>query len=415
MTFRAIQIFGTLVLLLSVIGVAPGCDESGGGRASDVPVTAEEMEVAVRNALDTPDTLDRTARLSDLMQGLDARTLVGAQRAFEERMRAVESQDAALFANAAARIDPLAAIEYFRTWDRGGLRRAALSEAVFYWTRHGGASEARKLAASEAEGIDGPRRRNVVINATAKGLAVTGAYDELNALLADYPDEAARDALVFAVLRELYRRDWEAPRAWYDSISWSEEDLALKRAMTRIFMSLQTRADGRIGAALYEEHESNDPEGAPVLLESVARVWAEQEPAASIGWVLERPEGSERIAALRSVAYEWLEREPEAAAPWITDHLEDPVIEDAMLFPLTQWMMTSDLQRALELAEGLDRPNQRSRALKQILVLWGREDYEAADRYMTEVGVPEDVERAVRGVLRIRRRQSEAAGSGEPE
>ena len=86
-----------------------------------------------------------------------------------------------------------------------------------------------------------------------------------------------------------------------------------------------------------------------------------------------------------------------------------------MLFPLTQWMMTSDLQRALELAEGLDRPNQRSRALKQILVLWGREDYEAADRYMTEVGVPEDVERAVRGVLRIRRRQSEAAGSGEPE
>ena len=407
-------------VVCALLALVLGCGDSEGVQdirtATESELTAAELEVRTADNLSTLDVLDRSAELSALMRRLDSSNLAGAQVAFEEAMPGVDEQDVALFANAYARIDPVEAIRYFRTWSSASHQERAIDAAVLRWLLSGGVREAFGLAESYVEGTNEESandRGRLVVRAVAKGLAVVGAYDELNSLLLSHADGDERGKLALQVVRHLGRRG-ENLYAWLDSLSWSAEQGELKASMMRVVLSVLSRTNAPLSAPLYEEYEANRPEQAFELLESMAVVWARQDPDGAVAWVLERPEGAPRAAALRSMAYDWLQRDPEVASQWIEGRLEDPVISDAMLFPLTQWAISVDLQKALALSQGLERPNQKSRALKQILILWGRDDFDAVDRYLSENELPEEVERAVRGQLEIRleRRTRESGEQG---
>ena len=88
-----------------------------------------------------------------------------------------------------------------------------------------------------------------------------------------------------------------------------------------------------------------------------------------------------------------------------------------MRFPLTQYMISVDIHAALPLAEKIEAPGEKIAALKQILAIWSRKDYPAVERYMAEVGVPNEVEQAVRTLhtIRLQQKQAKQAGGEGPK
>lgn len=370
------------------------------------------MKQAVSEALANPDTLDRIDAVADLMRRLDASNVEGAMAAYDDAVEGLDRDEVRLFANAWARLDPRAALERFTTWRAPRVGQSAISEVVYYWTRHGGAEEARQFAL-DSLGIERPAgqtMRNLVVDATAAGLAAAGQHDALTKLLEGFPSDDGRNWVITQAMLEFYRAGTPALRAWVDSIPW-EAPNALKHDALRSALISLANFDGQQAAEWYETVEARLPPGS--FLEPISEAWGSREPLANIEWLLDRPASEARRLALRAGAYQYLKRDGTAASAWITAHLDDPSVKASMLFPLTQYTISVDLQQALPLAEQIEVPGEKLSSLKQILVMWSRKDPQAVERYMAEKGVPAEVEQVVRAMSAVRRQQSQAKQSAD--
>lgn len=384
-------------------------------KLGDGPLDRAAMKQAVAEALLIPDTLDRVDRITDLMWRLDEGNVDGAMEAYDAAVEGLDRDEVRLFANAWARIDPRAALERFTKWRAPRVGQSAISEVVSSWTRRGGGEEAR-IFALESLGMDKPEGqtvRNLVVDATAAGLAAAGQHAELTRLLANFPSDDGRNWVITQALLEFYRAGTPALRAWVDSIPWETQNDLKHDALRSALISL-AGFDGPAMAQWYETVEAKLPPGS--FLEPISEAWGARDGLANLEWLIARPESSGRNAALRAGAYHYLRQDGPAASEWISARLGDPSVFSSMLYPLTQYMISVDLEKALALAEQLATPGEKISSLKQILVLWSRSDHPAVERYMVEKGVPPEVERAVRGMHAIRKKQKRedsSAGEGQ--
>jgi len=398
--------FVTAALALFLVACSPSKD-SAASRPGDGPLDGEAMKRAVAAALANPDTLDRIDAIADLMRKLDASNVEGAMEAYDGAVEGLDRDEVRLFANAWARVDPRAALERFTKWRAPRVGQSAISEVVFYWTRHGGAEEARRFAL-ESLGIERPEGqtvRNLVVDATAAGLAAAGQHDSLTKLLEGFPSDDGRNWVITQAMLEFYRIGPSALRAWVDSIPWEAQN-ALKHDALRSALISLANFDGRGAAAWYEDEEGKLPPGS--FLEAISEARGGREPLENLEWLLARPESEARRLALRAGAYHYLKSDGKAASEWISARLEDPAVKGAALFPLTQYTISVDPKLALPLAEQIDVPGEKLSSLKQILVMWSRQDFPAVERYMAEKGVPPEVERVVRGMNTVRQQQRKA-------
>lgn len=398
------------VLAAFLVACSPSNDAAAPEGAG--PLDAVAMKSAVAAALANPDTLDRIDAIADLMRLLDASNVEGAMAAYDEAVEGLDRDEVRLFANAWARLDPRAALERFTTWRAPRVGQSAISEVVFYWTRHGGADEAREFALASL-GIDRPEGqtvRNLVVDATAAGLAAAGQHAALTKLLEGFPSDDGRNWVITQAMLELYRKGTPAVRAWVDSIPWEAQN-NLKHDVLRTALISLANVDGRQAAEWYETVEAKLPPGS--FLEAMSEASGAREPLANIEWLQKRPESEARRLALRAGAYHYLKADGSAASDWISAHLDDPAIKASMLFPLTQYMISVDIQKALLLAEQIDAPGEKLSSLKQILVMWSRQDLPAVERYMAEKGVSPEVVRTVRGMNAIRQQQKQAEATAE--
>lgn len=395
-------------------GAQDGAATAGGVAAGPLDVSA--MKQAVGEALVLPDTLDRLSAICELMKRVDADNVEGARDAYDAAVEGLDRDEVRVFANAWARIDPRAALDWFTHWRAPMVGQSAISEVVHYWTRHGGADEARAfaLASLGPEGPESGTVRNLIVDATAAGLASAGRNEELTKLLEDLPSGQERSWVITKAMIEFYRSGMPKLRAWVDSIPWEAKNDLKRDALHSALVSL-AHYDGAAAFAWYEEVEPKLALGA--YLDGIAEAAGGRDPLATIEWLRGRKESAGRHLGLRSAAYHYLKRDGKAASAWIEAHLDDPVIASAMRFPLTQYLISVDLQAALPLAEKIEAPGEKIAALKQILAMWSRKDYPAVERYMAEVGVPNEVEQAVRGLHAIRQQQRAAkkAGSEGPK
>jgi hypothetical protein len=392
-------------LAVCLLACSPS-NEPAASKAGDGDLDRASMKLAVSEALAIPDTLDRVDAITDLMRKLDASNVEGAMEAYDAAVQGLDRDEVRLFANAWARLDPRAALERFTTWRAPRVGQSAISEVVHTWTRRGGAEEAREFALASL-GIDRPEGqtvRNLVVDATAAGLAAAGQYDELTKLLESFPSDDGRNWIITQGMLELYRNGTPALRAWVDSIPWEAEN-ALKHDALRSALISMAGFDGPQAAAWYETVEAKLPPGS--FLEAISEAWGAREPLANLEWLTQRPESEARRLALRAGAYHYLKQDGKAASDWISARLGDPAIKAAMLFPLTQYTISVDLEQALPLAEQIEAPGERVSSLKQILVMWSRRDFPAVERYMADEGVPPEVERAVRSMHAIRQKQQQ--------
>ena len=400
------------VWALALLACSPSSEPAS--KASDSgPLDRSAMQQAVSEALVIPDTLDRIDAITDLMRKVDASNVEGAMEAYDAAVQGLDRDEVRLFANAWARFDPKAALERFTTWRAPRVGQAAISEVVHTWTRRGGAEEARQFALASL-GMDRPEGqtvRNLVVDATAAGLAAAGQHDELTNLLASFPSDDGRNWIITQAMLELYRNGPAGLRAWVDSIPW-ETPNALKHDALRSALISLAGFDGPQAAGWYETVEAKLPPGS--FLEAISEAWGAREPLANLEWLMARPESEPRRVALRAGAYHYLKQDGPAASAWIEARLGDPSVKAAMLFPLTQYTISVDLQQALPLAEQIEAPGEKASSLKQILVMWSRKDFPAVERYMAEKGVSPEVERAVRSMHAIRLKQRKPANPPNP-
>lgn len=401
------------VLCLAPIACSPPAskDAAPAGTAGTVPASgpldAAAMKQAVAAGLALPDTLDRLSTLCELMKRVDASNVEGARDAYDAAVEGLDRDDVRVFANAWARIDSRAALEWFTGWRAPMVGQSAISEVVHYWTRHGGADEARRFAL-ESLGPEGPESgtvRNLVVDATAAGLASAGRNAELTKLLEELPSGQERSWVITQAMIEFYRSGTASLRAWVDSIPWDAKNDLKRDALHSALVSL-AHYDAAATFAWYDEVAPKLPLGAH--LDGIGEAAGAREPLATIEWLRTRKESAGRHLGLRAAAYHYLKADGKTAAAWIESHLDDPAIEAAMRFPLTQYLISVDIHAALPLAEKIQAPGEKVAALKQILAMWSRKDYPAVERYMAEVGVPNEVEQAVRTLHTIRQQQRAA-------
>lgn len=406
------------IFWLSVACLA--CGEVGrpGARPAPVDLDAGELREALLEALATTDTFDRVARTVELLAAVDDDNVAGARAAYDQRLAHVDRSEIRLYANTLARRGPREALDEVMRWEYPGLKRAAVSEIVYWWARHGGSAEARAYAEATLEdaALGEKTVRNVMIDALVRAVAASGDHAELTEIFASLPADDTREWLLTQSILELYRTGgFAATKAWVDSIPWDVGDglafSALKRGL-----HLQSKALGADSAAWYLEFEPRlSPDEVEEALPLVVQGWVRRDPEATIAWLRDRPQSAVRDEALRSAAIVWLKGDPETAVAWIEARLEDPLVERTLLFPLAQYTMSIDIHEALPLAERIPIEGERIRALKQILVMWSRDDYAAVEAYMAENDVPEAVVAAVRGQRAIRtqrRRDPSAEGQG---
>lgn len=399
----------------AVLGACPSPVERGAGGAPAGPLGAAEMKAGVAHALATNDSLDRTTEIVDLMRRLDATNLPGALAAYEEGARGIDARDAVLFANAWARIDYEAAIDRFLTFPNPSAQFQAVAEVIFYKAGHGGAKEVREYAEKSIQGsttlsvADKATANNIIVDAAARGLAAAGEFDELTKLLEILPADRSRSFLITKTLLELGRNEGQV-RKWAEGIPWDAQN-QLKKDVMRPVLAMMAGHDGRGASRWYDEIKSNLEPGE--WLGDIGNPWAQEQPVDSIEWLLSQPPSDARRMALRTAAYEFLRKDGPAGSEWIKGHLDQPDIHSHMLFPLVQYIISVDIQQALPLAQQIEGNGDKIAALKQILMIWSRKDYDAVKRYMAEVGVPQEVADTVNGhnEIRIQRRKAKEAAA----
>ena len=415
--FHGLRGFLSALICGSVLCACPSSVERGSaGSGAPAGVLGEaEMKASVAHALAIHDSLDRTTELVDLMRRLDATNLTGAVAAYEEAARGIDARDAALFANAWARIDYEAAIDRFLTFPNPAAQFQAVSEVIFYKAGHGGAKEVREytersiLGNTTLSAADKAAASGIILDAAARGLASAGEYDELTKLLESLPADRARSFLITKTLIELGRSDGDT-RQWAEGISWDAKN-QLKKDVMRPVLALLAGYDGREASVWYDGIRDHLEPGE--WLGDIGNPWAQVAPVESVEWLLSQPPSDPRRMALRTAAYEFLRKEGPAGKEWIKSRLDQPDIHAHMLFPLVQYIISVDIQEALPLAQQIEGSGDKIAALKQILMIWSRKDYDAVKRYMAEVGVPPEVAETVNGhnEIRIERRKAKEAAA----
>lgn len=420
--------FVRLVLVL-LVSIGTACERPGSvvdastapdGQAAAIaaaggPLDSDALRDGVAQALSLHDPLDRTTQLVDLMRRLDASNVEGAALAYEAAAQGIEAFDVALFANAWARLDGEAALErMIRFPNPAGMFRG-VAEVIFLRARRGEAAAVREYAEKALAGRaelsveDKATAANIILDATARGLAAAGQFEDLNRLLESLPSGRDRSFLITKTLVELGRNDGDIDR-WSGSVSWEAKN-DLKRDVLRPVLVLMAGWDGAGAAKRYDEARDRLEPGE--WLGEIAEPWSLAEPVPTIEWLLTQPPSDSRHVALKAAAYNLLRKDGPKGREWLEQRLSEPDVHAHMLFPLVQYIISVDIQEALPLAREIENEGEKVAALKQILMIWSRKDYEAVKKYMAEVGVPPQVEEAVVGLneIRIQRRRAQEAAA----
>jgi len=135
-------------------------------------------------------------------------------------------------------------------------------------------------------------------------------------------------------------------------------------------------------------------------------------------WLTERAPSGLRDVLLRRIAVGWLDRRPEEAEPWLLENLDDELLRDRMLLPLTSFRLGQHRHEdAIAFAEQVPDENERNYALTTVLVQWSQFDEAAVETYIVEAKVADSIVARMRtkldGPIRTKRRKVKSAPEDE--
>ncbi len=131
--------------------------------------------------------------------------------------------------------------------------------------------------------------------------------------------------------------------------------------------------------AIYESMAQGDTTGD--LSKQLAAKLATQNGPAAAEWVMQRPEGPARKAAIVAVAQEWSERDPQASAAWLRK-IPDGAEHDAAVGEYTSKVAYCDPAAAAEWVTQVGDPAARAKIAEDVFWLWGNENPTAAGDWL---------------------------------
>lgn len=236
-----------------------------------------------------------------------------------------------------------------------------------------------------AQSLDGRDQRDAM-----RGIFSQAAKDDPSkaaGMLSSVTDPDARKDAQNSVAREWGKKDWNEAQGWIAGLPADEQAGATSQALRGLADSNPSEAASNISAIPEGEDRDN-------AMESIARQWSREDPAAAAAWVMESGSENAQEESIGRVMSSWVQQDSAAALTFVNEQPEGSVRDNAA----SSYVMANqsgNVQENLSLAETISDERTRSRAIGMTTVGWMRQDPEAAKNYIetTEALSPESKER----------------------
>jgi hypothetical protein len=368
-----VAVLGSLALVLA-FGLGR---IAGDGKAGEDPTSIESF----RAALDEPDWLIRSRKMSAFLDAMGPEDLPEALEAFESRRRFLTDYEIRWFMMAWARFDPKTAYERALVWPER-LRRSVAEAAIYAWAFRDpeNALVAIRLA--------GDRELTKQLHA-ALVAAWSRSGDKLGAsdYIATLEPGNERQRYTSRLATEFMMVGPEAVMEWAESVS--EEDALYKRSVFQKATIVLATVDGPQAAAWLEGHLEEPHGDASIVF--VVRQWARTDPKAAFSWAVQLDPGDQRNRAVGEGYRAWLAVDSEAAEAWLTDALPDESLDQAVRFHV---LAQSDEapERAMNWAQKIQDERLREDLLVAEGQKWVGRDPDRASEWVEQSGLDEEIQ-----------------------
>jgi len=182
-------------------------------------------------------------------------------------------------------------------------------------------------------------------------------------------------------------QSWTDAKSWIAGLPADQQAGATAQALRGLADENPSEAATNI-SAMPEGGERDD------AMESIARQWSREDPAAAAAWVMESGSEEAQKESIGRVMSSWVQSDSAAALSFVNEQPEGAVRDNAV----SSYVMANrsgDVKENLALAETIGDEGSRGRAIGITTVGWMRQDPEAATSYLknTEAISPEAKDR----------------------
>lgn len=289
---------------------------------------ADEEDAYVRfsNALENPDSLERTEILLDLTKKLTPEVLPGAIRAYAKDVRPLADSDIRFLMTYWIKQDPREVMRETRRWDNDRAQRLAASEAVFEIARTEGYDAAYAFWQDDLQ----KHERDGALVALVWSY-MDGDIDDLAGFITSFSDHHQRDIVGHVAMErmiDLYGP--EAVQRWTEGLPPGVGNSSdIKRVALRTGLRAHLDNGHREAFEAWLQKHAHEPwtKGAWRLM---GIHMAKKQPIEAIEWARALPEDGgnyDRQTVTQEIIRIWASRDPEAAVAWILNQEPHPDLD----------------------------------------------------------------------------------------
>ena len=380
------------------------------GRGQESPVerplspAPEAMASAARTALGQGSPLARMGQSAEMLQHLDAENLEEVLDVYEMMLSGLGECDLRLFVDAWSDFDPRGAFDHTMSWDYSNKRVVGSDAAIRGWAIRN-PIEARTAVPEIVS--EHPRIQGRIIDNFLVGWAHSGqpGLDEYIAGIQTQAPEKYVSQVLNATLR---RGGPEAVHAWSDGVLQDPDySYGMKRAAFRTGLRTSARWDpdsASVWVAPYLAEEWAD-DGPRIMADQ----WGKQDGLAAMAWVSQLPESSARESAVRAAFASWMKNDESAAEAWILSQELTPYHDPALTF-YARDLAEKDAVAAIGLCERISDAKRRTGCLKKAGRNWYKDDALAAEIWLQESELDEEMRAQVRRPDKVREPRESSGG-----
>ncbi len=280
----------------------------------------------------------------------------------------------AMLLHAWAKVDPLSALDYA---EKNTGTRFARQTILTSWAADD--PDAALLWAKEHYKGDGanPWLIGIIRGVVGKDLA------RATEILQTLPYSRERGEALSAIIPHIAQQGIEKASEWLESIS----DERLREGGTSFLAAALARHDPKATAEWVASlPESN---GKSRATRQLAGEWARQDLSSAIAWTDELT-GNERTSAAREVIAEYARENASEASAWLNSMANEPGYENVVASYIWNTAVSSPPLALSHVAE-IENPETQTHLYEKILQRWHKHDASAAESWMDENSIPEDL------------------------
>lgn len=372
------------------------------GRGQEVPSqrvlspAPADMAGAARAALGQGSPLARMGQSSQVLEHLDAENLEEVLDVYEMMLSGLGECDLRIFVDAWSQFDPRGAFDHTMSWDYSSKRVVGSDAAIRGWAIRN-PIEARTAVPEIVS--ENPRIQGRIIDNFLVGWAHSGqpGLDEYIAGIETQAPEKFVAQVINAILR---KGGPEAVYAWTDEVLQDPDySYGMKRAAFRTGLRTSARWEpepASLWVAPYLSEEWAD-DGPRIMGDQ----WGKHDGLAAIEWVSQLPDTPARESAVRAAFASWMKNDEAGAKAWILSQSFSPFHDPALTFYARE-LAESDAVEAIGFCEQIHGTKRRTGCLKKAARNWYKLDALAAEQWLQESELDEEIRSQVRRPDQVR-------------